>query len=240
MKPENIGSLSSQARTTASAARGPVRRRARGCAARQPGEQVEDEDQRDDEEADRPAVSGGRPVVAVVGEQDPEPARGDADRRRRRASRASGRLVSRSAVAAGPISSAVERIVADRDRGERDGEREREQVAGADQTHRDAAGRGELGADRAQQQRAVERQHQREREQRRARAISGIVELEIANSEPNRIVTVAPVVLDVGRVEVEEQRREAEPGAEHDPGREVAPARALDADQLHRAPRRPR
>ena len=50
-------------------------------------------------------------------------------------------------------------------------------------------------------------------------------------------MTVAPVVLRVGRVEVEEQRGEPDGGAEHDAGREVAPARALDADQLHRAGR---
>ena len=42
------------------------------------------------------------------------------------------------------------------------------------------------------------------------------------------------------RVEVEEQRGEPEPGAEHDAGRDVAAARALDADQLHHAGRRDR
>ena len=76
----------------------------------QPREQVEDEHEGHHEEAHRPAVPGGRPVVAVVGEHDPEPHR--ATPIPAAASIAtSGRLVRRSALAAGPMSSAVQRIV---------------------------------------------------------------------------------------------------------------------------------
>ena len=75
-----------------------------------PGEEIAEEDQRDDEEADRPAVLDRRPVVAVVGHEDPEPHRGNADQPRGQTARA-GLRVRRSAVAAGPTSSAVLRIV---------------------------------------------------------------------------------------------------------------------------------
>ena len=46
--------------------------------------QIAEEDQRDDEEADRPALPGRRPVVAVVGQQHAQPAGGQADERRAR------------------------------------------------------------------------------------------------------------------------------------------------------------
>ena len=46
-------------------------------------------------------------------------------------------------------------------------------------------------------------------------------------------MTAAPVVLLDRHVQIEEQRREAEPGAGHDARHQVALARAIDADQFH-------
>ena len=85
----------------------------------------------------------------------PSQRRRHADARRRR--RSPGRaLVTRSAVAAGPMSRAVERIepmaIDDRPTGDRQGQHERQ----ADDPHADAPGRGQLRADRAEQQRAVD------------------------------------------------------------------------------------
>src|ERR1700719_3695259 len=45
------------------------------------GEQIEDQHQRHHEEAHRPALPGGRPVVAVIGEQHAQPGGGEADHR---------------------------------------------------------------------------------------------------------------------------------------------------------------
>ena len=67
-----------------------------------------------------------------------------------------GRLVSRSAVGGGPDQQRSAQDRADRHRGQRDRERERHQVAGADQPHGDPARGGQLGADRAEQQRPVQ------------------------------------------------------------------------------------
>ena len=64
-------------------------------------------------------------------------------------------------------------------------------------------------------------------------AIAGMIELLIVNMDPNRIVTVAPLV-DVRVVsQVEEQGGQPEPGAAHDAGGQVSPARAADADHVH-------
>ena len=51
----------------------------------------------------------------------------------------------------------------------------------------------------------------------------------IAKSEPKRMVTVTPVVLEEVVSEVEEERREAEPGTEHQTGRDVAGPRPVHA-----------
>ena len=53
------------------------------------------------------------------------------------------------------------------------------------------------------------------------------------NTEPNRTVTAAPVVLWMGRVQIQEQRRQPEPRAEHDPRGQIPAPPALHADQLH-------
>ena len=50
---------------------------------RESGDEVGEEGQGDDEETNGVAVVAGSPVVAVIGEQHPEPRGGDADHRRR-------------------------------------------------------------------------------------------------------------------------------------------------------------
>ena len=129
----------------------------------QPGKQVEDEHERHDEEADRPAVPGGRPFVAVVGEHDPEPHRADPDpgggehRDQRTLGQPQG-AGGRADEQCGPEDRA------DRDRRERGGEREREQVEHPDEAHGYSACGCHLGAHGGEQQRPVEHEYQAEHE----------------------------------------------------------------------------
>src|SRR6202050_2788316 len=204
-------------------------------AAQQSGQarqQVGEEDQRDHEEADRPAGFLGRPVVAVVGQQDAQPHGGDAHQ----AGDGDGQSRPPGQAQRGGSGADQQRggeDRADRDRSQRDGEREREQVGGADGAHGDPARGGHLGAHAAEQQRPVQQRDEREharaepRDQRqRAHADSE------HRAKQDRPAGAGGVVQ--GAVEVQQQRGQAEGGAEHDPGREVASGRGLDADQLHR------
>ena len=89
------------------------------------------------------------------------------------------------------------------------------------------------GADRAEQQRPVQHQHDAQREHAERPRSTGMMVLLMVNIEPNRMVIVAPVVLVMRGVPVQEQRRQAEPGAAHDAGGQVAAARPADADHVH-------
>ena len=112
------------------------------------------EDERDDTEADRPAMTAG-PLVAVIGDQDPAPGRSNADRsgQEDRHSRPLGK--------------------AQRDRGradqqrrgqngadghgrKSDGQRHHDQVQQSDQAHRHALHRRKVRIDRAEQQRPIQ------------------------------------------------------------------------------------
>ncbi len=115
---------------------------------------------------------------------------------------------------------------------ERHRERHREQVGGADETHGDAPRGGHLGAHRAEQQRPVQQRDDRECNdaQRDDRGDLRAREGE-HRAEQDRVDGAGGVVH--GRVQVQQQRRQPEERPEHDARREVAAARALDADQLH-------
>ena len=102
----------------------------------------------------------------------------------------------RSAAAAGPTNRAVLRIAPIVSAHSATDERERQEVAEPDEPHGDAAGGGKLGTGRDQQQRP-----RRDGHEARARPTAeddddrhGDDEA-IENTDPNRIVTAAPVVL---------------------------------------------
>ena len=160
---------------------------------------------------------------------------GDGERDARR----QGACSSRSAVAGGPIEQCGAEHRADRERRERDGERERgEEDESPTSTHRDAAGGGELGAERAQQQRAVSRRRPFRPRRARARPDGADGDGPIANSEPKSTVIVAPVVLDVRSCRGRERARRgrgaapstmpvarSRPRARRMPSSSIAPAR---------------
>ena len=147
--------------------------------------EVGEQDQRDDEEADRPAVVQRRPVVAVVGEQDPEPHRADPDRAGGD-DRAAGTAGERSAVAAGPTSSAVDRIAPIVTADKRDRERHREQVERADQPDREPRAAASSGLTDDQQQRPVEREQRSPARRRRTTATSGSAERDEREDRPEQ------------------------------------------------------
>ena len=76
---------------------------------REPRDQIGHEYQPDDEEADRETLARGQPVEAVVGEEDAQADRDDADETGQ-AIALRTEVVRRTAAAAGPMSNAVERI----------------------------------------------------------------------------------------------------------------------------------
>ena len=177
----------------------------------------------------------GRPLVAVVGEHDPEPHRGDADARRGEHRRdRTAREPQRARRRPDQQRGAEDRADGDRREGGR--ECERHEVEHADEPHRNSASGCHLGAHGAQQQRPVEGEHDRQHDraqqhdqrERRARDREH-------RAEQDRHGRAGGALF--GRCQIEEQRGEPDRGAEHDPGGEVAPARALDADRLHRTRR---
>ncbi len=194
------------------------------------GEQIAEQHQRDDEEADRPATMSAsnscprRAAMPSHVQASPMPAATSSAR--------CGRLVRRRAVAAGPTSSAVDRIAPIVEADRRNGHRHRHQVGGSDQAHRDSAGGGQLRADADQQQRPVERDDGG-RGSRPETQHEGRLAEEMAKIEPNRIDGDLAGCAVVDRAEVEEQGGQAKAGAEHDPGGQIASPSALYADQLH-------
>ena len=137
MKPENTaGPQRSAAAGSDTGAPAPPAERRRLRSSGRPEPEIDEEDQRDDEEAHRPSVSGGWPFIAVVGEHDPHPHDRDADcgggedrepRPPGEPDRARGRADQQGGREDRP----------DRDRRERRGEGQREQVEGSHQPHRD-------------------------------------------------------------------------------------------------------
>src|SRR5450755_1211719 len=119
---------------------------------------IAQEDQRDHEEADRPAVPDRRPVEAVVGQQHPQPGGGQAGQRAPGHGQ-SGAAGQPEANRGGPDQQRRGQDGADRHGGQGDGEGDRDQDQEADQPDTDPADGGQVRGDRAEQQRPVQDGH---------------------------------------------------------------------------------
>src|ERR1022692_192077 len=198
---------------------------------RRAGEDVKDEDQRHNEEADRPAVPGRRPVEAVIGEQDAQPGRRQADQ---------GGPDHGQARPAGQPQPGRRRP--DEQRGAQNradghgrqghGDRDRHQAQQSDETHRDPPRHGQLSAYGAEQQRPVEHhhdaeaQHAQQRYDRDYRTVDG--EYGPEQDRDRRARRVA-----VGGVPVEEQGRQAEARPPDDAGGQVPSPGPPGPDHVH-------
>ncbi len=148
------------------------------------------------EEAHRPALLGRGPVVAVVGEEDAQPGGGDADAAGQRPWPCRGRRVSRRAVAAGPISSAVLRMVptATED-SDTDTPISRRKASPTVRTGTPWAAARSVLTELSRSGR-YKTGHRPPGRPRPGRSWPGTVIPLTSKSEPNRMVMVAPVVLD--------------------------------------------
>src|SRR5580704_7340632 len=198
---------------------------------RDPAAHVEDDVDGDDEEADREAVAGRAPRVAVVREEDPEPGGGDAERRRDRDGRA--RAAGEPQCGGGRADQQRRREDgADGQGGEADGHRQGEHEQRADNPHGDAPSRCRLGAERAEQQRPVggrdeaQSHHAAGHDDGHRPRIDG-------EDGPEQDLLGRAVDGVRRRVEVEEERGAAGGRAEDDAGGDVTPPRPLGPEGVH-------
>ena len=171
------------------------------------------------------------PFVAVIGNQDAAPGRGNADR---------GSQQDRQSWPLGEVQRDRRRADqqsrgehgADGDGRESDGQRHHDQVQQPDQPHRHATHGREVRIERAEQQRPVQHANrdQRTDPHHQGQRDNGRRDREHRPEHHGDGGTRGAA----GRhVQIKKQRREAEPGAGHDARHQVALARAIDADQFH-------